>query len=170
MLLKNVNSLNVTEPRCREARELLAAQSVSLGVHFIKKVRASPHVENMQNLWGHNRIGKTTKIGEFCDIGNVTIGERCKIQCHVSIPSGWTIGDDVFIGPGARFANDKHPRIGGVFIPQGGRVEDGASIGMGALIGPGVIIGPGSMVGMGAVVLKDVPAGATVVGNPAREI
>lgn len=125
----------------------------------------------MSNLWGHNRIGATTKIGEFCDIGNVTIGERCKIQCHVSIPSGWRIGNDVFIGPGARFANDRHPSAKGEgWVPQGGRVEDGASIGMGALIAAGVIIGKGAVVGMGAVVLKDVPAGETWIGNPAKLI
>lgn len=125
----------------------------------------------MSNLWGHNRIGKATKIGEFCDIGNVTIGDRCKIQCHVSIPSGWIIGDDVFIGPGARFANDKHPNASGEgWIPHGGRIGNSASIGMGALLAAGVIIGEGAVIGMGAVVLKDVAAHTTVVGNPAKPI
>ena len=80
------------------------------------------------------------------------------------------IGNDVFIGPGVRFANDKHPRIGTEWAPQGGIVEDGASIGMGALIAPGVRIGANSTIGMGAVVLKDVPAGEMWVGNPAHPI
>jgi len=122
------------------------------------------------NLWGRNKIGSGTSFGAFCDIGNVEIGHNCKIQAHVSIPSGWVIGDNVFIGPGVRFANDKHPRIGTEWAPQGGVVEYGASIGMGALIGPGVRIGANSQIGMGSVILKDVPAGETWVGNPARPI
>jgi acetyltransferase-like isoleucine patch superfamily enzyme len=122
------------------------------------------------NLWGKNKIGKGTSFGAFCDIGNVEIGDNCKVQCHVSIPSGWRIGNNVFIGPGAHFANDRKPRIGLEWAVEQGIVEDGASIGMGALIGAGVKIGAGAMIGMGAVVLKDVPAGETWVGNPARRI
>lgn len=110
----------------------------------------------------------TTSIGAFCDIGSF-LGNYCKIQTGVSIPPGWTIGNHVFIGPGARFANDKHPMRDN-FVPQGGIVEDDVVIGMGALIGPGVKLGKGCVVGMGAVVLKDVPKGETVVGNPAHEI
>lgn len=125
----------------------------------------------LSNLWGHNKIDPTTKIGAFCDIGNATIGKNCKIQCHVSIPSGWTIEDGVFVGPGARFANDKHPDLTKAgWVPHGGVVRRGAVIGMGALIGAGVIIGEGAVIGMGAVVLKDVPAGETWVGNPAKKI
>lgn len=122
------------------------------------------------NLWGKNKIGKGTSFGAFCDIGNIEIGENCKVQTHVSIPSGWKIGDNVFIGPGVRFANDKYPKIGQSWSPQGGIVEDGASIGMGALIAPGVIIGANSTIGMGAVVMKNVPKGETWVGNPARKL
>ena len=50
------------------------------------------------------------------------------------------------------------------------RVERGASIGTGAVILCGVRIGAGSTVGAGSVVTRDVPPGATVAGNPAREI
>jgi len=120
-------------------------------------------------LWGYNEIGYGTRIGAFCDIGNVEIGENCKIQCHVSISPGWKIGSNVFIGPGVHFANDKHPDATGVsFVTNGGVVEDDVAIGMGALIGPGVTIGKGAVIGMGAVVLKNVPAGETWVGNPAH--
>ena len=121
------------------------------------------------NLWGKPRIGAGTTIGAFCDIGDVIIGRNCVIQCHVSIPPGWVIGDNVFIGPGARFANDKRPELGKTFTPIRGSVGDGAVIGMGALIGAGVNIGKGVTIGMGAVVLKDIPAG-TWVGNPARPL
>lgn len=123
------------------------------------------------NLWGTAiRLPDDVKIGAFCDIGNADIGERTKIQCHVSIPPGWTIGDEVFIGPGVRFANDKKPKIGRHWMPSRGYVENGASIGMGALIGAGITIGKDAVIGMGAVVLKDVPAGEVWVGNPAHPI
>lgn len=123
------------------------------------------------NLYSKNKIGKGTSFGAFCDIGNVEIGTGCKIQCHVSIPSGWVIGNNVFIGPGARFANDRYPSASNAnFEPMVGIVEDNASIGMGALIGPGITIGKGATIGMGAVVLRNVPAGQTWVGNPARPI
>ena len=116
-------------------------------------------------------IGEGTTIGAFCDIGRAVVGKNCKIQCHVSISPGWVIEDEVFIGPGARFANDKHPSAGDKgWVATVGFVSKGASIGMGALIGPGVHIGKGAVIGMGAVVLRDVPSGETWVGNPARPL
>lgn len=129
-------------------------------------------IEN-SNIWGNIiNLPVNTKIGAFCDIGNPNIGYGCKIQCHVSIPPGWVIGNNVFIGPGARFANDLHPDpLNTYFTPQKtGYVEDNAVIGMGALILPGILIGQNAVVGAGAVVTKDVRAFTTVVGNPAREL
>lgn len=126
----------------------------------------------MSNIWGKIiSLPDSTKIGEFCDIGEPNIGHSCKIQSHVSIPPGWIIGNNVFIGPGARFANDKHPRAdNNNFKPMTGIVEDNAVIGMGALILAGVLIGRGAVVGAGAVVTKSVLPGVTVVGNPARVV
>lgn len=123
-----------------------------------------------QNLYGNNKIGEGTIFGAFVDIGGVEFGNDCKIQAHVSIPPGWKLGNGVFVGPGARFANDKHPQAGGAWEPVGGEVGDGASIGMGALIGSGVKIGKNAVIGMGAVVTKSVPDGEVWVGNPAHNI
>lgn len=123
-----------------------------------------------QNIWGNPNIAKSASIGAFVDIGgDVHIGEKCKIQCFVSIPPGIKIGDNVFIGPGVRFANDKHPKAQGDWEELRTIVEDDVNIGMGALIGPGIKIGKGAMIGMGAVVIKDVPAGETWIGNPAKK-
>lgn len=141
-------------------------QDVELAKIILEKTMIHPTA----NIWGNAVIGEHTRVGAFCDIGGSTIGTHCKIQCHVSIPPGWNIGNDVFIGPGARFANDKTPSAGIAWGIIYGKVEDGAKIGMGALIGAGVTVGAGAMIGMGAVVLKDVPAGETWVGNPARPI
>lgn len=123
-----------------------------------------------QNIWGFgaDQIPESTKIGAFADIGSPRIGENCIIQAHVTIPPGWTIGNNVFIGPGVHFANDKYPKAK-TFDLLNGVVEDDVMIGMGALIGPGLTLGKGCVIGMGAVVLKDVPAGETWVGNPAHK-
>ncbi len=122
------------------------------------------------NIWGKIiSLPADTHIGSYCDIGDPNIGSGCRIQCHVSIPPGWKIGNRVFIGPGARFANDKYPSAdGGEFVPDGGVIEDDVVIGMGALILAGVTIKQGAFVGAGAVVTKDVGPGLTVVGNPAK--
>lgn len=120
------------------------------------------------NLWGKNKIGKGTSFGAFCDIGNVEIGAGCKIQTHVSIPSGWTIGNNVFIGPGVRFCNDPFPVVGKEWKTQGGVVENGVSINTGAIIFAGVTIGKNAMVGAGSVVTKNIPEKEIWIGNPAR--
>lgn len=128
------------------------------------------------NLYGCT-IGDDTKIGTFVEIQkNSTIGKRCKISSHTFICEGVHVGDDVFIGHGVMFTNDKYPRAS----LEGGQpittewtlletfVEEGVSIGSNATILCGIRIHKGATIGAGAVVTKDVPAGATVVGNPAR--
>ncbi len=91
-------------------------------------------------------------------------------------PSG-TEGSVALVGHGVTFVNDKHPRATRLDgTPQGPEdctliethAEDDASIGSGATILCGIRIGKGATVGAGAVVTRDVPPGATVVGNPAR--
>ncbi len=128
------------------------------------------------NLYGC-KIGHQTKIGAFVEVQkNATIGANCKISSHSFICEGVTIEDEVFIGHGVMFINDKLPRAtsGGQLqtekdwkvVPT--RVEHGASIGTGAIIMCGVRIGVGAMIGAGAIVTQDVPPGATVAGVPAR--
>lgn len=116
------------------------------------------------NLFGdyYNGSGNNNKIGAFCDIGGV-IGSNCKIQCHVSIPPLTIIGDNVFIGPGVHFANDK--LMDGNM--KGTIVKDGVKIGAGSIIGAGLIIGKNAVIGMGSVVTKDIPEGEVWYGNPA---
>ena len=126
-------------------------------------------IHKTANIYGNAHIPSDTSIGAFCDIG-ATLGRNSKVQCHVSISPGWTLGDNVFYGPGCRFANDKLPNASRPFVPMKGVVEDNVVIGMGALIGAGVILGEGCIIGMGAVVTKDVPPGETWVGNPAKKL
>lgn len=124
-------------------------------------------------------IGDHCKIHRNVHIGtNVTIGAKSKIQNNNTIYEGVTIGEGVFIGTNVSFTNDRYPRAikhsTGEMITSGDwtleetKICRGASIGAGAIIRCGVTVGEWAMVGCGAVVLNDVPAGATVVGNPAR--
>lgn len=123
----------------------------------------------MKNIWGKIiSLPDSVKIGEFCDIGEPNIGHGCKIQCHVSIPPGWIIGNRVFIGPGVHFANDKLPDLQSDFKAQIGIVEDDVIIGMGALILP-CRIGKGAVIGAGALVTKDIPPGESWIGVPAKK-
>jgi acetyltransferase-like isoleucine patch superfamily enzyme len=99
-----------------------------------------------------------------------------KLSSHTFVCEGVTIEDEVFVGHGVMFINDKTPRAA-----KDGRlltdadwtlrktlVKKGASIGSGAVILCDVTIGAGAMIGAGAVVTKDVPDGAVVAGVPAR--
>lgn len=118
------------------------------------------------------KLGQDCNICAHCLIENdVVIGDRVTVKSGVQLWDGLRVGDDVFIGPNVTFTNDKYPKSGNVnFKLVATRIEAGASIGGGATLLPGVIIGAGATVGAGAVVTKDVPPGATVVGNPAGVI
>lgn len=145
------------------------------GVELGERVVVQPFV----NLYGC-RIGDETTVGPFVEIQRgVGIGARCKIQSHSFICEGVEIADEVFIGHGAIFVNDKVPRATTSDGEPAGpsdwrllhtRVERRASIGSGALVLGGVRIGEGALVGAGAVVTRDVPAGEVVAGVPARAL
>jgi len=123
-------------------------------------------------------IGDETRIGAFVEIQKkVKIGRRCKVSSHSFLCEGVTVEDDVFIGHGVMFINDKYPRAtNDDGSPQSDTdwkvvpitVKKGASIGSNATILAGVEIGEDAMVGAGAVVTKDIAARTVVAGVPAR--
>ena len=116
------------------------------------------------------QIGQDGNICSHCLIENdVVVGDRVTVKSGVQLWDGLRVGDDVFIGPNATFANDRFPRSKQTpenFLQT--VVEAGASIGAGATILPGITIGSKAMVAAGAVVTRSVPANAIVVGNPAK--
>lgn len=134
---------------------------------------------SLVNLYGCT-IGDETKIGAFVEIQKQSIvGARCKISSHTFICEGVVIDDEVFVGHGVMFTNDRYPRAaradGGLqteadWTVEATRVKRTASIGSNATIICGVTIGEGALVGAGAVVNKDVPDYAIVAGVPARVI
>lgn len=150
---------------CLIAPDVVVGQDVSI-YHFV-------------NLYGCE-IGDSTRIGSFVEIQKgARIGRRCKVSSHTFICEGVTVEDEVFIGHGVQFINDKYPRAtrpDGTLQTEADwsvertTVRRGASIGTGATILGGVEIGERAIVGAGAVVTRDVPAGAIVAGNPAQLI
>lgn len=131
------------------------------------------------NLYGCT-VGDNSKIGAFVEIQkNSIVGCNCKISSHSFICEGVAIEDNVFIGHGVIFINDKYPRS----VNDDGTIQTevdwevtktivkkGASIGSNATILCGVTIGEDAIVGAGSVVTKDVPPFTIVAGNPIRII
>jgi UDP-2-acetamido-3-amino-2,3-dideoxy-glucuronate N-acetyltransferase len=141
--------------------------------------RVAIYHENLVNLYGC-RVGDDTKIGAFVEIQkNAIVGSRCKISSHTFVCEGVTIEDEVFVGHGVMFVNDRYPRATNAsgelateadwnVLPT--KVCRGASIGSNATILPNLTIGEHALVGAGAVVTRDVPAFAIVAGVPARVV
>src|SRR5215471_18198873 len=145
------------------------SEDVKLGTN----VRLSKFI----NLYGCE-IGDETKIGAFVEIQkNASVGKRCKISSHTFICEGVTVEDNVFIGHGVTFINDRYPRATAGsgelqteadWTVERTLVKRGASIGSGATILAGVTIGENAIVGAASMVTRDVPKNAVVAGVPAR--
>ena len=130
-------------------------------------------------------VGDQACVRERCELGeevvvgrgslvenDVVVGARTRIQANVYLTAYSVVEEDVFIAPGVVTTNDNYmgrteQRLG---LMKGPTIRRGARVGGGAVLLPGIEVGVEAFVGAGAVVLRDVPARAVVVGNPARQI
>jgi acetyltransferase-like isoleucine patch superfamily enzyme len=152
-------------------------RAASAFVHPSAIVEDGAVIGNGTRVWhrGHLRAG--SHVGCDCTLGfavyvdtMVTVGDRCKIQNHVSLFRGVVVEDDVFIGPSVAFTNDLYPRASSdEWDVSTTRVHRGASIGANATIVCGIEIGEWAMIAAGAVVTKDVRPQALIVGTPGRQ-
>lgn len=146
------------------------------------------YIDDSTNVWAYAhvmqgaRIGSNVNIGDHAFVeGGAVIGSNVTLKNRVCVWEGITIEDDVFVGPGVTFTNDKHPRSPRMekvrqryasravwLVPT--LVRRGCSIGAAATIVPGIELGPFCMIGAGSVVTKSVPAFALVCGGPAKHV
>lgn len=138
-----------------QIREKIANQLLMDAIH-LWTVQADNTVI-MDNI----EIGEGAALSPFVSItSNIKIGKCFHANLYSYVEHDCVIGDYVTFAPGVKCNGNIH-------------IEDHAYIGSGAVIKQGtpdkpLVIGKGAVIGMGAVVTKSVPAGVTVVGNPAR--
>ncbi|NIQ13813.1 MAG: transferase [Candidatus Dadabacteria bacterium] len=127
---------------------------------------------NKVNIRESNEIGNNVSIGTLSVIEHhVKIGNGVRMHSQVFVPEYSILEDDTWLGPNVVLTNAKYPLSPGVKESlQGPIIKRGAKIGANATLMPGIVVGENAFIGAGAVVVKDVPPGAVVVGNPARVI
>lgn len=153
-------------------------------IHPTADVAESAKIGVGTRVWNQAQVREGAVIGRNCILGkgvyidaNVQIGNRCKVENGASVFQGFSLDDEVFVGPGAMLLNDRWPRAtnpdGSLKSPADWTVSKGfvghaASLGAGVVVLPGITIGRYALIGAGAVVTKDVPDHAVAYGNPAR--
>jgi acetyltransferase EpsM len=135
-----------------EAREAVAGEAARSGATFAVALHPSAQVGTGVS------IGRGTVVMANAVINpGVCIGTHVIVNTAATVDHDCVVEDFVHISPGVHLAGEV-------------KVGRGAHIGIGASVIPGVKIGEWAVVGAGATVIEDVPAGATVVGTPARDI
>jgi acetyltransferase-like isoleucine patch superfamily enzyme len=155
---------------------MMKTLNVNTAKKTIRKVRVGKNVKiyDFVNLYECS-LGDQTQVGAFVEIQKgAKIGNRCRIQSHTFICEGVTIEDEVFVGHGVVFINDKKPSVrktlDKTWTLEPILIKAGATIGSGAILMAGVTVGKGAFIGAGAVVINDVADRETVVGVPARSL
>jgi len=119
-----------------------------------------------------NGIGHRVSIGSHSVVEHhVSIGDGVRLHSNVFVPEFTVLEAGSSLGPGTVVTNTRYPWSSGAKKSmRGPHIEVGAIVGANVTLLAELRIGAGALIGAGAVVVKDVPAGAVVVGNPARII
>ncbi len=152
------------------AREWLVRYNASLGASRAERRRLL--VERFAAVGE----GAVVRPPFYCDYGyNISIGTGAflNFNCVVLDVCEVVIGEKTQIGPAVQLMAADHPRDeatrdAGLEFAKPVRIGRNVWIGAGAIVLPGVSIGDGAIIGAGSIVTRDVPAGATAVGHPAR--
>lgn len=157
---------------------------------LVTRIGSGAHLRSHTVIYAGNRIGKgfqtgnkvnireMNEIGDNVSVGtlsviehHVIIGDGVRIHSQVFVPEYSVLEEDAWLGPNVVLTNAKYPLSPGVKESlHGPLIKKGAKIGANATLLPGLTVGRNALVGAGAVVVRDVPDGAVVAGNPARVI
>jgi UDP-2-acetamido-3-amino-2,3-dideoxy-glucuronate N-acetyltransferase len=182
--LRVLNILNACQASLDQEKKIVIAEfsknfSVDYKVHKTAEIDGGVEIGAGTNIWHFSHVLSGSKIGKSCNIGQnvvigpkVEIGDNCKIQNNVSVYEGVTLEDEVFCGPSMVFTNVMNPRAAVSRKNEFCRtvVRKGVTFGANSTIVGDIEIGEYAFIGAGTVVVKDVPAFALMVGNPARQI
>lgn len=136
-------------PRLRAA---LTERATDLGFTLVTLVASSAQIGRTAEVGPGTAVLRSAVIGAYA-----RVGAGCIVNTGATIDHDCVLGDFSHVAPGAHLAGSV-------------RIGAHALVGVGACIRPGITVGNGAVVGAGAVVVHDVPAGATVAGNPAHRI
>ena len=127
---------------------------------------------NKANIRELNTIGNNVSIGTLTTVEHhISIGDNVRIHSQAFISEYSVLEDHAWIGPNVVLTNSRYPlSLDAKETLIGPTIKKGAKIGANSTILPGLTIGENAFVGAGSVVVKDVPDGAVVVGNPAKII
>lgn len=173
----------------------MPSQSPSLArkAPYVKELHIGENTEvhPYAMIYGGSRIGSDVVIGDYASVREgAVIGDRCVIGSHscvsydaeladdvrimngTLIADGWKIGEGTFIGVNVSTMSDRRRDVVDYEFKGSHPTTIGKRclIGSGAVILPGLTIGDGAIIGAGALVVKDVPDGAEVRGEPSRVI
>jgi UDP-2-acetamido-3-amino-2,3-dideoxy-glucuronate N-acetyltransferase len=140
-------------------------------VHPMSKIGEGTRIWANANIMGGAIIGTNCNICDNCFVEKgAVLGNHVTLKNGVCVFEGVYLEDDVFVGAGATFINDRYPRSNrqDEWTLEKTFVKKGATIGANSTLMCGITIGEYAVIGAGAVVTKSVPAYTIVVGNPAN--